>query len=287
MTRTRRSLLIDRAFYYVGLGATLFGLVLLAFFIGDILYWGLGRLNWDFVTGLPSRIPEKAGIYTALMGSLWIVVLSALIALPVGIAGGIYLEEYGAHNRWTRLLETNINNLAGIPSIIYGLLGLELFVHTMALGHSVLSASLTLGLLIQPIIITTTRQAIRGVPRSLREASLALGATRWQTTIRLVVPASLGGILTGVILALSRAIGESAPLLAIGVMAYVPFAPTTPMDEYSALPVQIYNWISRPQKGFEIAAAAGIILLLLVSFLLNGLAIYYRNRWQRQMRKGM
>jgi phosphate transport system permease protein len=277
--------LIDKGFQGVGLVATLSGLLILAFFIGDILRLGLPRLSWEFITGLPSRNPEKAGLYTALIGTIWIVLMAVIFAIPIGIAAGLYLEEYGKNNRFGRLLETNINNLAGIPSIIYGLLGLEIFVQTMRLGHSVLSAGLTLALLIQPIIIVATRQAARGVPKSLREASYALGATRWQTIRFMLLPASAGGILTGIILALSRAIGESAPLLAIGVMAYVPFAPSHPLDEYSALPVQIYNWISRPQKGFAVDAAAGIIILLLVSFALNGLAIYFRNKWQSSIKK--
>lgn len=283
MDFSKKAKIKDQIFKYFGLVCTLSGLVLLAFFILDILIQGLPQLNWDFITGLPSRFPERAGILTSLMGTLWIIALTAFFAIPIGIAAGVYLEEYGKKNRFARFLEINITNLAGIPSIIYGLLGLEIFVQAMGLGHSVLSASLTLALLILPIIIVATRQAVRAVPNSMRQASYGIGATKWQTIRLIVLPASMGGILTGIILALSRAIGESAPLLAIGVMAYVPFAPSHPMDEFSALPVQIYNWISRPQHGFAVDAAAGIIILLIVTFLMNGLAIYYRNRWQKKI----
>ncbi|MBC6605795.1 phosphate ABC transporter permease PstA [Hymenobacter sp. BT188] len=283
MSNMTRNRLLDGAFRAVGLLATMLGLLLLAVFLLDILRTGLGRLNWQFLSALPSRFPERAGIYTALLGTVWIMVLTALIAVPVGLAAGVYLEEYGRKSRWSALLEINITNLAGVPSVIYGLLGLNIFVRFLRMGSSVLAASCTLALLILPILIVATREAIRAVPKTLREASFALGATRWQTIWYQVLPASMGGILTGIILALSRAVGETAPLLVLGVLAYVPFAPKSPLDEFSALPVQIFNWISRPQQAFSFNAAAAIIVLLLITFGLNGLAIFLRNRWRRHL----
>ena len=258
--------------------------MILFFFIGDILIDGIQRIDWSFITDLPSRKAEKSGIYTALMGSIWILCLTTVIALPIGIAAGIYLEEYSKKGKLSALLEINISNLAGVPSIIYGLLGLEVFVRIMSLGASVLAGSLTLSLLILPIIIVATREAIKAVPTSIKDASYALGASKWQTIWYQILPASSGGILTGVILALSRAVGETAPLIVIGALAYVPFAPSTPMDEFSVLPIQIFNWISRPQHGFIENAAAAIIILLLITFVMNGIAVYFRNKWQKKLK---
>lgn len=274
----------DQAFMIWGIACTAIGLVLLAIFIGNIVIDGLGRIDWDFITSLPSRKPEKAGIYTAMMGTLWILVLTAIIAFPIGVGAGIYLEEYSKKSRMANLLEINISNLAGVPSIIYGLLGLEVFVRIMQMGSSVLAGSFTLALLILPIIIVTTRESIRAVPSSIRAASFALGATKWQTIRNQVLPASIGGIITGVILALSRAIGETAPLIVVGALAYVPFAPEGPMDEYSVMPIQIFNWISRPQHGFMVNAAAAIIIILFITFLMNGIAVYFRNKWQKKIK---
>ena len=274
----------DQAFKFWGIFCTLLGLVLLVIFIGSILVDGVQRIAWDFLTSLPSRKAERAGIYTALMGSVWVLVLTTIIALPVGIAAAIYLEEYAKKNRLSSLLEVNISNLAGVPSIIYGLLGLEIFVRIMQMGASVLAGSYTLALLILPIVIVSTREAIKAVPKSVRDASFALGASKWQTVSRQLLPASFGGILTGVILALSRAVGETAPLIVIGALTYVPFAPESPMDEFSVLPIQIFNWISRPQHGFEVNAAAAIIILLLITFMMNGIAVYFRNKWQRKLK---
>lgn len=274
----------DKAFEYFGIFCTLFGLVMLGIFVGDVLLKGINRIDWNFITDLPSRFPEKAGIFTALMGTCWILFLTAFIAIPIGVSAGLYLEEYGKRNRLAAILEINITNMAGIPSIIYGLLGLELFVRVLHLGQSVLAGALTLSILVLPIIIVATRESVRAVPRSLREGSLALGATKWQTIWNQVLPAAGGGILTGVILALSRAIGEAAPLIVVGALAYVPFAPSTPMDEFSVLPIQIFNWVSRPQQGFIINSAAAIIILLMVTFLMNGIAIYFRNSWQKKIK---
>lgn len=284
MNNIKKNRLLDQAFKYWGIACTFLGLILLAIFIGSILIDGIQRIDWEFITNLPSRKAERAGIYTALMGSVWILVLTTIIALPVGIAAAIYLEEYAKQTKLSTLLEINISNLAGVPSIIYGLLGLEIFVRIMEMGASVLAGSFTLALLILPIVIVSTREAIKAVPKSVRDGSFALGASKWQTVSRQLLPASFGGILTGIILALSRAIGETAPLIVIGALAYVPFAPEGPMDEFSVLPIQIFNWISRPQHGFEVNAAAAIIVLLLITFMMNGIAVYFRNRWQQKFK---
>jgi len=273
----------DRLFLAIGIFSTLIGLVLLAIFIGNILIEGLPRLSWKFLSSLPSRLPQKAGIYTAMMGSIWILLLTTLISFPIGVGAGIYLEEYGNKSRLAKIFEINISNLAGVPSIIYGLLGLEIFARVMKMGSSILAGSMTLALLILPVIIVTTRESIKAVPQSLRDASYAMGASKWQTIYHQVLPASFGGILTGTILALSRAVGEAAPLIVVGALAYVPFAPKSPMDEYSVLPIQIFNWISRPQHGFIVNAAAAIIVLLIITFMMNGVAIYMRNRWQKRI----
>ncbi len=282
MNNIKKNRLKDQAFKFWGIFCTLIGLVLLVIFIGDILISGLGRINWDFITSLPSRKAENSGILTALMGSIWILLLTTVIAFPIGVGAGIYLEEYAKKNRLSALLEINISNLAGVPSIIYGLLGLEVFVRIMSLGPSVLAGSLTLSLLILPIVIVATREAIKAVPKSIKDASYALGASKWQTIWHQLLPASGGGILTGVILALSRAVGETAPLIVVGALAYVPFSPSSPMDEFSVLPIQIFNWISRPQAGFIENAAAAIIILLLITFIMNGIAVYFRNKWQKK-----
>ena len=274
----------DNAFKYFGLACTLFGLAVLSIFLINILIEGLGRLNWQFFTSLPSRKPEKAGILICLLGSIWIMVLTALIAVPLGVASGIFLEEYGKKNKFASFIEINISNLAGVPSIIYGLLALEVFVRILGLGKSLLAGSLTLSLLILPIIIVSTREAIKAVPKSIREASYALGGTRWQTIWFQVLPAASGGLLTGVILAISRAIGESAPLIVIGALLYITTIPTSPMDDFAVMPIQIFNWLSRPQKGFIENATAAIIVLLLITFLMNGIAIYLRNRWQKKIK---
>jgi phosphate transport system permease protein len=277
-----RNRLTDQAFRIFGVICTYGALLILALFLGYIIYQGAGRLSWQFLTDLPSRIASKAGILTALAGTVWVLFLTACIAIPVGIFAGVYLEEYSKRNRLTHLLEINLTNLAGVPSIIYGLLGLEIFSRLLGLGGSLMAGACTLSLLILPIIVVATREAIKAVPRTLREASYAIGATRWQTTYLQVLPAASGGIVTGVILALSRAIGETAPLIVVGALAYVPFLPSSPADEYTVLPIQIFNWVSRPQKGFVINSAAAIIVLLAVTFVMNGLAVYLRNRWQKK-----
>ncbi|HET6243789.1 MAG: phosphate ABC transporter permease PstA [Bacteroidetes bacterium] len=274
----------DKAFNLFGIFCTFFGLLILIVLLFDVFSKGGSRISWDFITGLPSRIPEKAGILTPLIGSIWILILTAVIAFPIGVAAAIHLEEYGSKNRLSKLVEINIANLAGVPSIIYGLLGLQVFSRWVHLGSSLLAGALTLALLILPIIIVATREAIKAVPNSIREASYALGGSRWQTIWMQVLPASMGGILTGVILALSRAVGETAPLIVIGALTYVAFVPSGPLDEFSVLPIQVFNWISRPQHGFVINAAAGIIVLLAITFIMNGIAVYFRNKWQKKIK---
>lgn len=284
MINISRYKLIDTTFKYFGLLSMAICLSILMLFIINIIIEGAPRLSWDFFMSLPSRRPEKAGILVGLVGSLWIMICTALLAIPIGVASAIYLEEYGKKNRIASWIEINITNLAGVPSIIYGLLALEIFVRVLGLGKSILAGSLTLSLLILPIIIVATREAIKAVPGSIREASFALGATRWQTIWHQVLPAAAGGIFTGIILALSRAIGETAPLIVIGAMMYINVLPMHPMDDFSVLPLQIFNWLSRPQKAFIENATAGIIVLLSITFLMNGVAIVLRNKWQKKVK---
>ena len=258
------------------------GVVALAALLVDVLLDGLPRLTPEFLTSYPSRRPDAAGIKAALWGSVWMISLTALLAFPLGVGAAIYLEEYAANTWFNRLIEVNIANLAGVPSIVYGLLGLELFVRALAFGRSVLAGACTMALLVLPIIIIASREAIRAVPKSLREGSYALGATRWQTIRHHVLPSSFAGILTGTILALSRAIGETAPLIMIGALTFVAFVPDGVRDPFTALPIQIFNWVSRPQPGFHEAAAAGILVLLAVLLAMNAAAIVLRNRYQRR-----
>lgn len=284
MNNTRKNRIYDNVFKYFALTCTLLGLVVLSFLLIDIFSKGFSRIDWDFINNLPSRMPEKAGIKTALMGMIWVLVLTVIIAFPLGIAAGVYLEEYGAKNRFAKIIEINIANLAGVPSIIYGILGLEVFVRLSHLGNSILAGSMTLSLLILPIIIVSTREAVKAVPKSLREGSLAIGASRWQTISFVVLPTAFGGILTGLILAISRAIGETAPLIVVGALAYVPFVPQGPMDQFTVLPIQIFNWVSRPQAGFVTNAASAIIVLLTFTFVMNGIAVYLRNRRYKKIK---
>ena len=299
MNKTQKYKKIDKIFQAVGLGVTLFGLLILFVLILDVCLDGLSRINWDFLTSFPSRKPEIAGIYSAWVGTLWIMLTTGLIAIPIGIGAGVYLEEYSKKSWFTDFIEINIANLAGVPSVIYGILGLGLFVRLANLERSILAGGLTLGLLILPIVILTTREALRAIPFSIREAAFALGATRWQAVRHQVLPAAFGNIMTGIILAMSRAIGETAPLITLGALTYIPFLPTPPvavkkefpflhvslqgfLDPFTVLPIQIFNWVSRPQKGFLTCAAAGIIVLLTITLLMNGLAIYLRHKNQKR-----
>jgi phosphate transport system permease protein len=263
---------------------TALAMVILAILIWDIASSGARWLSLDLLTNTPSRKPEEAGLRPALLGTLWVIGLTALFAFPIGVGAAVYLEEYAPNNRWTRLLKTNIANLAGIPSIVYGLLGLGVFVSLLALGRTVISGALTMALLILPVIIIASQEAIRAVPPSLRQAAFALGATRWQVARDHVIPAAMPGILTGIILSISRAIGETAPLLVVGAAAYVTFNPTGLTSKYTALPMQIYEWARRPQQEFQELAAAAIIVLLVLLLLLNATAIYLRQRFARSVK---
>ena len=280
MNRRQRNQVFDLALHSAGFGATLIGLVVLGVLLFDIFRDGLGRISLDFLTSFPSRRAENAGIYAALLGTVWVITLTAALAVPIGIGAAIYLEEYGVRGRWSRVVEINIANLAGVPSVIYGLLGLGLFVRTMGFGRSVIAGAATLSLLVLPVVIMSSREALRAVSPSLREASYALGATKWETIWYQVLPVALPGILTGIILALSRAIGETAPLITIGALTYVPFAPDGIWSPFTALPIQVFNWVSRPQQAFLENAAAGIIVLLGLLLVMNGLAAWLRDRYQ-------
>ncbi len=283
MNNFRKNKIFDIAFKFLGIAFTLLGISVLAILIYNIFKEGYTRINWEFLTSLPSRKPEKAGIYTAIIGTLDLMLLTILFSIPVGVGAGLYLEEYAKKNKFSRFLEINIANLAGVPSIIYGLLGLGIFVRFFGFGGSILSGALTMSLLILPIIIVATREAIKAVPKSLKEASYGLGASKWQTLSKVVLPSSFGGILTGIILSLSRAIGETAPVIVVGAMAYVPFVPHSVLDTFSVLPMQIFTWTTRPQAGFAIAAAGAIIILLTITFIMNAIAVYFRNKWQKKL----
>ena len=268
--------------------ATLVGVVVLATLLIRILATGLGNLDWSFISSYPSRIPERAGILSALMGTLWVMGFTFLLSVPIGVGTAIYLEQYAPKNRLTDIVQTNISNLAGVPSIVYGILGLTVFVRWFALDRSVLAGAMTMTLLILPITIVASREAIRAVPRSLEEASYALGATKWQTIRSVIMPYAMPGMLTGIILSMSRAIGETAPLIMIGALTYVAFVPGSaglaqaPLDPFTALPIQIFNWSSRPQAGFQDLAATAIIVLLIVLLVMNGIAVLLRDRFQRK-----
>src|SRR3954471_3659416 len=264
--------------------ATAFAIVVLLALIWDIASSGARWLSLDLITNKASSDPQKAGLRPAILGTLWVIGLTALLAFPVGVGAAVYLEEYAPNNLWTRLLKTNIANLAGVPSVVYGLLGLGVFVSWLTLGRTVLSGALTMALLILPVVIIASQEAIRAVPPSLREAAFALGATRWQVARDHVIPAALPGIMTGIILSMSRAMGETAPLLVVGAAAYVTFDPSGVMSKYTVLPVQIYQWAQRPQQDFRDLAAAAIIVLLVLLLILNATAIYLRQRFSRSVK---
>ncbi len=281
--RLDRRRLWGTVFVAVCFAATVLAVLLLAALLIDILRQGAGRVSLEFLNTYPSRFPERAGIKSALFGTVWTVSFTGLLSFPLGVGAAIYLEEYAPRNWVTRVIETNIANLAGVPSIVYGVLGLAVFVRGIALGRSVLAGAATLALLVLPIVIISAQEAIRAVPSSIRDAGFGLGATQWQTLRFLVLPIALPGILTGMILALSRAIGETAPLIMIGALTFVAFTPETPLDPFTVLPIQIFNWASRPQAGFHELAAAGIIVLLIALLTMNALAIVLRNRLQKKL----
>lgn len=287
----------DLAFAVLGVCALALGLATLGALLWDLGRDGLDRLSWSFLTSFPSRFAEKAGVLSAWVGTTLVMLVTACAAVPVGVAAGVYLEEYAPKNKLTELIEINIANLAGVPSVVYGLMALGLFVYRFGFGQSILTAGLTLALLILPIVITATREAIRAVPGHLREAAFALGATRWETTRDHVVPYSLGGILTGVIIGLSRAIGESAPLITIGALAFIAFLPPAPLQAaapfvsfewlkspFTVLPIQMFNWVSRPQQAFHLNAAAAGLILLTMTLAMNGTAIWLRYRFRKRIK---
>ena len=265
--------------------STLMGLVFLVVLLGKIVMDGVHFLSWDFIVHFPSRKAEDAGIQSALWGSIWLIIGTSVIAIPIGVAASVYLEEFSRKNWIGKLIDINISNLAGVPSIVYGILGLAIFVRTFNLERSIISGALTMSLLILPFIIIASREAIKAVPDSTRYAALALGSTRWQMVRDHVLPSALPGIMTGIILSVSRAIGETAPLLIIGALGFVAFNPNGLMDAFTVLPIQIFNWAARPQPEFHQVAASGIIVLLLVLLTMNSVAIYIRQKFQQENKR--
>jgi phosphate transport system permease protein len=280
-TTTRRKV-ANALFGLLAFLAIFASLVTLVALLIDVVARGGSSVDLQFFTSAPSRIPAKAGILPALVGTLWVTTLVAIMTFPIGVAAAIYLEEYAGRGRWSRLLRINISNLAGVPSIVYGIFGLALFVRLLGLGRTVFAAALTLSLLILPVVIISSMEAIRAVPPSQREAAYALGATRWQMVRRALLPAAAPGILTGIVLAVGRAVGETAPLILIGAVTFVTFVPVNPFeDKYTVLPIQIFNWAGRPQAAFQEISAAAILVLLVLMFLLNLVAVILRARLSR------
>ncbi|MCW5937746.1 MAG: phosphate ABC transporter permease PstA [Fimbriimonadaceae bacterium] len=279
----RRRRLSDKLFKAACFAAAIIAVLFLVFLLVAILRDGLGRISPDFFSNIGSRFPDKAGLKVALAGTIWVIGLTALIAVPLGLAASVYLEEFAPPDHWaTRLIQLNISNLAGVPSIVYGLLGLGVFVRFFALDRSVIAGALTMSLLILPTIIVVAQEAIRAVPSAYREGSLALGATRWQTVFRATLPNAMPGIITGIILSVSRAIGETAPLITIGAVAFIASPPDSLGSKFTVIPIQIFDWASRPQKGFHEAAAAAITVLMGVLVVMNSLAVILRARSQRR-----
>ena len=295
--RIRISKYWNGVFWIIGFLSTLVGLVLLLVLMIDLFIDGAPRLSYKFFSSFPSRFPEEAGILSAWVGSFLVLLVTAGAAIPLGVAAGIYLEEYARKNWVTDIIEINIANLAGVPSIVYGLLALGLFVYLLKFGETILTAGLTLALLILPMVIMATREAIRAIPGSIREASYALGATKWQTVRWHIIPYSMGGILTGIIIGLSRAIGETAPIITVGALTFIAFLPASPvtsefpfisfkwlMDPFTVMPIQMFNWVSRPQKAFQLNAAAAGIVLMGMTLLMNGVAIYIRYKFRKKIK---
>jgi phosphate transport system permease protein len=287
---------LDKLFVLLGLLVLALCLGTLLILFLDLVRDGAARFGWDFLTSFPSRKAERAGILSAAVGTSLIMLVTAVVALPVGVAAAIYLEEYAPKNWFTNIIEVNVTNLAGVPSIVYGLLALGLFVYALGLGQSILTAGLTLALLILPIVIVATRESLRAVPKAIREAAYGLGATRWEVTKDHVLPYSTGGILTGLILGLSRAIGETAPLITIGALSFIAFLPDSPVksefpflsfnwlsSEFTAMPIQMFNWVSRPDQAFQANAAAAGAILLAMTLLMNAIAIYIRYRFRKKI----
>nr|AUN36276.1 phosphate transport system permease protein PstA [uncultured bacterium] len=282
--RLRRRKAASNLFAAICAGTTFLALFMLLWLLWGIARDGFRALDWQFLSSMPSiRSAERAGIKPALLGTLWVIGGTILFSVPIGVGAAIFLQEYSEGNRFSRFVQVNIANLAGVPSIVYGILGLTMFASIPLLRGTILNASLTLGLLILPIIIISSQEALRAVPSSLRDGSYALGATRWQTISRQVLPVALPGILTGIILAVSRAIGEAAPLLLIGGAGFITFIPHTPLDHFTTLPIQIFQWAEHPKEAFKALSAAGILVLLLVLLSMNGIAIWMRSRFNKKM----
>src|SRR6188472_3334387 len=286
----------DRLFAFAGLAVMVVASLVLLSLIGQLVYEGIGRVSWQFVSSYPSRFASQAGILSAWIGTILVMILTAATAIPLGIGAAIYLEEYASKNWMTDVIEINIANLAGVPSIVYGLMALGLLVYEFHLGQSFLTAGLTLGMLILPMVIIATRESLRAVPPQIREAAYAVGATKWQTVRDHVVPYSMGGILTGMILALSRAVGETAPLITVGALSFIAFLPRSPLtsefpfislqwlfDPFTVMPIQMFNWVSRPQDEFHVNAAAAGVILLAMTLAMNGLAIAIRARFRKRI----
>lgn len=286
----------DRLFYRTTVVALWVGIVALFVLIAGVLYEGLPWLDWDFLRNFPSRKPEKAGLLPAFWGSIWVITLATLFTVPVGVAGAVYLEEFSSNNRFHKAIELLIANLAGVPSIIYGMLGMVVFVRffqeaptktsflgiDLPFGNSVLAGALTLSLLVLPVVTITSREALRAIPQSLRQAAFGLGSTRWQCVRHHVLPAAAPGIMTGVVLSISRALGETAPLIIMGALTYVSYTPESLNSKFTVMPIQIYNWTSRPQADFHSVAAAGIIVLLAVLLSMNAFVVFLRNRAEKK-----
>lgn len=284
MKSIRLRKLLSQMMKILGLLSLLISLVVLLTLIGDLCLRGASRIDWEFLTEFPSRRAAKAGMLSAWVGTLWVMLITAVLTVVIGVSAAIFLEEYARPSRWTRLIELNILNLSAMPSILYGLLALGIFVHFLQFGSSLLTAGLTLSLLVLPIVIVSSREAFRSLPNHLKEASYALGATQFQTLIYYQLPSALSGILTGVILALSRAIGETAPLITIGALTYIAFLPQSIMDPFTVIPIQLFNWLSRPQPEFHTNAAAAGVVLLGLTLLLNLIAIIIRLRVRKSIK---
>ncbi|TLS48430.1 phosphate ABC transporter permease PstA [Paenibacillus antri] len=289
MARTKEELRIasrkrkNAVFHGLFFASTLIGVVALVLLIYQVVSQGIGWLNWDFLTNNSSRRPERSGIYTALIGTLWLMAIVAPLTFVIGVGTAIYLEEYAKDTKLSRIIQTNISNLAGVPSIVYGILGLTIFVRIFAFGSSILAGALTMTLLVLPVIIVAAQEAIKAVPGSLRHASFALGANRWQTIVRVVLPSAMPGIMTGSILSLSRAIGETAPLIVVGAAAFIVRPPEHLLSQFTVLPIQIYTWSSQPQAEFQNIAAAAILVLLVILLGMNAAAIILRNKFQKRL----
>ncbi|WP_321377472.1 phosphate ABC transporter permease PstA [Trichococcus shcherbakoviae] len=280
--RINNRLMLNNVFKGLFFLATFFGIVVLAILVMRIVSQGASYLDWDFLSNYASRKAEDAGIKAAIYGTVWIMAIVAPVSLILGVGTAIYLEEYAPDNKFTHFIELNISNLSGVPSIVFGLLGLTVFVRLLEMGRSVLAGGLTMSLMILPVIVVSSQEAIRAIPKEQYEASYAMGATKWQTIRTVVLPAAVPGILTGSILALSRAVGETAPLLMIGAMTFIAYVPESILSGFTAMPIQIFNWAARPQEEFQAVAAAGSIVLMLMLVIMNSLAIYIRNKFSKR-----